>query len=330
MARKGRRARLSDAELSAIPVGDQPEEDGLLVCLECGRWYRGLGNHVTGAHGISADEYRLRHELPHGRALWAVDARQAAARRMMARVPSMVKAHTTRLTGTRDEVARSLEAQRESWQRAGTRRLKRETWARMGRDKRLRTRNKYDELARTAGYADVDDLIDKTRDQPARFIATRLGISVSGAKWLRRYHAAGFSLDHHPMPPAPAAADELAALPPGVQPATDVWVMCRECGQWLRGLARHLSPRHQMTTAQYRERYTLEPGVGLVPTAAVAANTRRRRERLDQRARQSGYADIAEFITQTRHLSALDVARRLGVVRQTVYNLRRRVDAVQL
>jgi hypothetical protein len=43
--------------------------DDVLLCHECGRWYAGLGAHVYGAHGMTADEYRSAHGLARGAAL---------------------------------------------------------------------------------------------------------------------------------------------------------------------------------------------------------------------------------------------------------------------
>jgi hypothetical protein len=45
------------ADKPGLP-GVQPEQDGQLQCLECGRWYRQLGQHVPAKHEMSADDYR--------------------------------------------------------------------------------------------------------------------------------------------------------------------------------------------------------------------------------------------------------------------------------
>lgn len=216
MARSNQSRRpLSEVELAAVAVGEQPEEDGLLACLECGLWYRGLGGHVARAHGIRADEYRARHELPRNRGLWA------------GRYPKAVK---TRLRGTRAEVERAVAAQQESSKRAGTRARKRENWDRMAAQKRQRTQDKYEGLARAAGYAGIDDLIEQVADEPAAVLAEILDLSVSGAKWVRRLHAAGFNLEHHPPVPASMSAQDLSRLERGTQPVTETHVLCRVCG----------------------------------------------------------------------------------------------------
>ena len=38
--------------------------DDRIECLECGRWFRSVANHVYPAHGLRSDEYRLRYDLP--------------------------------------------------------------------------------------------------------------------------------------------------------------------------------------------------------------------------------------------------------------------------
>lgn len=121
------RVPLSEAELARIPKGVQPEEDGLLVCLECGSWYRGLGGHVALSHGYSADEYRLRFELLRKRGLWATDAREGAGRRSKARAGKYPRATKTQFRGTAEELERALAAQRESAGRTGTQDTAQET-----------------------------------------------------------------------------------------------------------------------------------------------------------------------------------------------------------
>ncbi|MGP3916404.1 MucR family transcriptional regulator [Nonomuraea sp. 10N515B] len=317
------RKPLSEAELAQVPKGEQPEEDGLLVCLECGRWYRGLGGHVV-RHGYSADEYRQQFELPRTRGLWAADAREGAGRRSKARAGKYPKAIETQLRGTPEERERALEAQRESARRAGTQLRKREFIEQRSALQRERTRQKYEELAKAAGYAGIDDFIEQTQEQPGVVLAELLGISVSAAKWLRRYHAADFNLEHHPKPPEPLTPEELAALVPGEQPTEPDWVLCRECGHWLKGLARHLTVKHSLTSADYRARHGLANDGPLMAPNAAEANVRSKRERLDRRARQHGYAGAADLIDKTRADRAANVAVLLVIDPATVLTLRKR------
>lgn len=68
----GRRG-IGSATPPLVQPGVQPEADGRLQCLECGLWFRQLGQHVVRKHDMSADDYRRIHELPAGRGLHAAD-----------------------------------------------------------------------------------------------------------------------------------------------------------------------------------------------------------------------------------------------------------------
>ena len=60
-------------------VLDETEEG--ILCHECGRRLRSLGNHARLAHALTAAEYRDKHGLPRGRALIARDLREAISAR---------------------------------------------------------------------------------------------------------------------------------------------------------------------------------------------------------------------------------------------------------
>lgn len=57
------------------------DDDGRLVCHECGRSYLRLPHHLRAAHDLTADEYRDRHGLGLTTPLWAADQRAAAGSR---------------------------------------------------------------------------------------------------------------------------------------------------------------------------------------------------------------------------------------------------------
>jgi phytoene dehydrogenase-like protein len=149
-------------------------------------------------------------------------------------------------------------------------------------------------------------------------------VSVSGAKWLRRYHAADFNLEHHPPGPAALGVDELARIPGGTQPVTDTHILCRLCGVWLKGLAA-ISPSNtaSMPLATVDDSASPPTWGWLLPDPS-AANVRGRRERIEERAREHGYADVADLIVNTRAVPAATVATMLGTSAGHVYNLRRR------
>ncbi|MFD7957283.1 MucR family transcriptional regulator [Streptomyces ardesiacus] len=63
------------------------DDDGTSVlCHECGRRYRSLGAHVSGAHGMSAAEYKAAHGLARSRSLAATALRETFSQHASARV----------------------------------------------------------------------------------------------------------------------------------------------------------------------------------------------------------------------------------------------------
>jgi hypothetical protein len=55
-------------------------EASQIQCLVCGKWYRALPRHVRVTHGMSDDDYRIKHGVPKGTPLvckeWSARARQ--------------------------------------------------------------------------------------------------------------------------------------------------------------------------------------------------------------------------------------------------------------
>lgn len=59
----------------------------LIQCLECGRWLPSIGSHLHRIHGMTAREYRERHDLPKSHKLAGQAIREAQSiqtRRMIA------------------------------------------------------------------------------------------------------------------------------------------------------------------------------------------------------------------------------------------------------
>ena len=59
----------------------------LIQCLECGRWFPSIGSHLHRIHGMTAREYRERHDLPKSHKLAGRAIREAQSvqtRRMIA------------------------------------------------------------------------------------------------------------------------------------------------------------------------------------------------------------------------------------------------------
>lgn len=194
----------------------------------------------------------------------------------------------------------------------------------MAEETRRRTRAKYDGLADALGYAGVDDLLEKHADSTSAELADLLDVSVSGAKWLRRYHAAGFHLDHRPSAPARLSHEELARLEPGDQPVSETHVLCLACGSWFRGLPRHVTARHGLSMDDYRIRFSLAAEVPLVPANVGEANRRAQMERRLRRAQEHGYEDFEDMVARTRDWPAPKVADMMDVVPETVAIWRRR------
>lgn len=106
--------------------------------------------------------------------------------------------------------------------------------------------------AEELGHASVENLLRATVELPAAELALLLEVDERAARLLRARH-------HLPMVGGPMrrSAGELADLRPGTQPEQAGKLLCRECGNWFRGLAQHLPHKHAITPDEYRERYGL-------------------------------------------------------------------------
>lgn len=52
-----------------------------IQCLECGRWFRAIGSHLVRVHGMTAREYRQRHDLPASYKLASESLRESQSQR---------------------------------------------------------------------------------------------------------------------------------------------------------------------------------------------------------------------------------------------------------
>ena len=50
-----------------------------IKCLECGRWFRGLGTHIVQAHDMTAADYKQKHGIPQKVGLVGTETRQIKA-----------------------------------------------------------------------------------------------------------------------------------------------------------------------------------------------------------------------------------------------------------
>lgn len=59
---------------------------GLIQCLECGRWFAAIGSHLVRSHGMTAREYRRRHDLPASHKLASDNLRNAQSAQTLAMI----------------------------------------------------------------------------------------------------------------------------------------------------------------------------------------------------------------------------------------------------
>lgn len=105
-----------DAPKAGDPDGfgryGQLDDDGeTVLCHECGSRYRGLGAHVSRAHGTTARDYKLAHGLPLSRGLNAATLTAAQSERGRQQLDSP---QWQRLEAARDPVAASAAREPES------------------------------------------------------------------------------------------------------------------------------------------------------------------------------------------------------------------------
>lgn len=252
----------------------QPEADGRLQCLECGRWYRQLGQHLSVKHELHPDDYRRVHQLPRSRGLHAADILERRSQQGRDRFEQDPQGMLAQLTPTNTTQAERVELSRaarsESAQRAGSRPVARENGIRGHAARMAGIDACYTGHAQRLGHRDFTALLEATRELTDPAFGQLVGVTTKQAANFRRRHnipAPGrWPADRIPKhlrlrPPMPA--DELAAIAPGRQPALAGHLLCRECGQWTRSLPQHLSAAHQQTADTYRTRHQLAPTVRL-------------------------------------------------------------------
>jgi hypothetical protein len=166
------------------PSGLQPERDGRLECLECGRSFRLLPPHLGSIHGLSAAEYRQRHRLPRKLSLRASDlnetAREQGTARYSARPDIRANMAVGRQVNDRDRaVAASLETADFA--------LVREARRRGGAGKRSAARRRIDERAQSCGFATIEDYLAAREGVAVAALARELGVArTTVSEWRRR------------------------------------------------------------------------------------------------------------------------------------------------
>lgn len=162
----------------------QPEQDGRLQCLECGRWYRLLPPHLGRVHEMSAAEYRKAHQLPRKLGLRASDLAEQARNQGRVRYTQRpdIRAHMAagRTTIDRTNVVAGTRASAgyemvRAAHRAG------------GQGAKAAHRRRADQAAQALGFTDLDAYLDAREEVPHARAARELGISRQA---IRRYRAA--------------------------------------------------------------------------------------------------------------------------------------------
>jgi predicted transcriptional regulator len=323
----------------------QPERDGRIQCLECGRWYQLLGNHLRQSHAMTVDEYKEEHGLPASRGLVPEQLREIMAanqRRRLATEPGLREALTNDRATLEAWLRAGREAAARTRHRAGVRANLVES-ARVAGEKRSKEiRAGKDALARELGYADLRDLLQQTAHLPAHRVGPMIGESqVQVRKWRGKYGIDGTAREQNALERRAAREAGLADVPPGVQPAQDGRLRCLECGRWYANLAGHLAA-HGLTPGGYRARHDLAPHTSLMgearraaaPAAADPARGRipyqrdkldasralanraraeQTKARHDARARELGYRDLTHFLTATAGQPLHVVAATFGI-----------------
>jgi len=273
----------------AVPRGVQPEQDGLLQCLECDRWYRQLGQHVVGKHHISADDYRRVHELPATRGLHAADilARRAeTGRARWANDPALRERLVPTRTTAAERIAASREARRASAKRAGVK----ASAAAAGRRANAAWLTSIDQrhlaTVTVLGFESFEEFWHAHAHLSNPQAARLLGISTKQAAALRARHGhrppgrwpEGHILKH-PGITKPLPAADLARIPAGVQPIrAGGHLACRICGRWFASLTIHLAATHRITAAGYLAAYHLPANIVLHASAQRAKDHAEREE----------------------------------------------------
>jgi len=269
-----------------VPLGVQPEEANRVQCLDCGRWYRLLGNHLRQAHGITVAEYQAEFELPASRGLVPEDLREQMAARARQRLDTdeRLRAALTNDAATLAERRKlSVRAREENKHRAGVRRAWQESaWdASKKRSKNLRTR--LDQRARKLGYADIVHLLTGTTHLTAAQLGELLGASTTEATKLRARHDIRSRAREHQAAERQRARNRALRppkVPPGVQPRDGDRLQCLECGRWYRSLGQHIGS-HGIDAAEYRRRHGLAIRHPLAADDIREASAERFKRRLD-------------------------------------------------
>ena len=252
-------------DVTGLPAGVQPEENGRLLCRCCGRWYRSLGHHLRGGHDITPDEYRHHFELPASLRLMAGDLRDAQGQRGRQILESNPRVRDAFGVGEHDRperlitLAKARKVKQQTESRAGVQASKQAVGALLAQVSQQRAAQRRAELdtdAHSRGYRDFQHLLTETAHLTHEALDKMIGWgSGNAAKWRRKYHIAAGARAAAAQRRQEQQRAGLADLPPGVQPVDDGKLRCLECGRWWADLAQHLTGTHHLDASTYRQRH---------------------------------------------------------------------------
>jgi predicted transcriptional regulator len=175
-----RAARAASLVPPDVPRGEQPERDGKLQCLQCGRWYRSIMTHLT-VHQLDAATYRTRHGLAHRRRLVAVDLVEASRARLtgLLDTPAMQANRADAAQRLNRNREKAIAAAREAAHRPEV--IAHRDAARLiaNRTRIEQAAQRHDDRARELGHPNLDAFLTATAHLTQREAATLFGVSVS-------------------------------------------------------------------------------------------------------------------------------------------------------
>lgn len=250
---------MTDAELAALPQGVQPEQDGKLLCRECGRWYRGLAQHVAHKHAIGPADYRERHGLAAGHCLQAEDLHDKRVAIGRARWDGDEEWRERFRAGgvttaAPEQLALAQAGRRASAARAGSRAALLASGERVSRVRPQRIAAEFTRLANALSYDTVEEMLSATADLTGRELARLLGVADHRAYSLRQRHG-------HRSPGRAGRRDGAVvpaeAAQPRFEPPEVRSLPCLECGRRYLFLGKHVAAAHQLSPQEYRRRHGL-------------------------------------------------------------------------
>lgn len=153
--------------------GHQPQEDGRLQCLDCGRWYKLLAPHLAHAHDTTTAAYRQAHKLPRKLSLRAADLNETARQQGLTRYANR--------PDIRANMAAGRQAINPANAVAGTRETARyelvlDARRRAGAVKRAAAEQRMNNAAQTVGFADMRAYLAARPGVKAAAMARELGV----------------------------------------------------------------------------------------------------------------------------------------------------------